>query len=177
MRACTQRACRPAGSTVLLLASTSLRSSAALRVALCFCLAPPCELLARKLSPMRRADLQRACRPEGHSHGRRPCARSEAGMAEPEPKEEAMLVLSAGTPDMLLRPCSDCGRRTGNFCETRLQKDKQRWQGGVCLAAVTVPSEVWAKDQRTPLCTSCEEKHGACRFCRGVIGCAPFPRG
>ena len=177
MRVCTQRACRPACSTVLLLASASLRSSAALRAAPCFCPSPPCKLLAHKLSPVRRADLQRACRPERHLRGRRLCARSEAGMAEPEAKGEAMLVLSAGTPDMLLRPCSDCGLRTGNFCETRRQKNNERWQGGVCLAAVTVPSEKWAKDQRTPLCTSCEEKYGACRFCRGVIGCAPFPRG
>ena len=51
-------------------------------------------------------------------------------MAEPEAKAEPMLVLSAGTPDMLLRPCSDCGLRTGNFCEARQQKNNQRWQGG-----------------------------------------------
>ena len=71
------------------------------------------------------------------------------------------------------RPCVDCGRVTGNFCETLLQMGHALWQGGVCLAANRIPSEPWAEDQRTPLCTSCERRHGACRFCRGVYGCTP----
>ena len=80
-------------------------------------------------------------------------------------------VLAFG--DDLIRPCVDCGRKTGNFCETMMQKGHAFWQGGVCLAADWVPSEAWAEGQRTPLCTSCEARNGACRFCRRVPACTP----
>ncbi len=81
-------------------------------------------------------------------------------------------VCAAGKVEDLLRPCVDCGRITGNFCETLLQGQGE-WQGGVCLAESRVPSERWLEGQRTPLCSRCEAEHGACRFCRRVHGCTP----
>ena len=73
----------------------------------------------------------------------------------------------------LSRPCVDCGLCTGNFCETLLQQGKERWQGGVCYAENRVPTERWAPEQRTPLCTHCERKWGVCHFCRGQMWCVP----
>ena len=34
------------------------------------------------------------------------------------------------------------------------------------MAADHMPMETWESGQRTPLCTNCEEQHGACHFCR-----------
>ena len=52
-----------------------------------------------------------------------------------------------------LGACVDCGWLTGQFCD-------------YCLAAKRLPSEKWAKDQHTPLCSPCENDRGCCRFCR-----------
>ena len=89
---------------------------------------------------------------------------------------DTLLTLAASDKDTLCRPCVDCGRRTGNFCETLRQAGHAYWQGGICLAETWIPTERWAEGQRTPLCTPCEEKLGACRFCRGVQGCTPFTK-
>jgi len=70
----------------------------------------------------------------------------------------------------LVRPCVDCGLSTSNFCVSH-------WQGSICLASDRVPSEPWANGQLTPLCSHCETKYGACRFCRGVQSCTPPSRG
>ena len=76
----------------------------------------------------------------------------------------------------LARPCVDCGLITSNYCETVRQIGHAHWQGGICLAAIHVPAERWVLGQRTPLCTFCEKRFGACRFCRGVKGCTPEAR-
>ena len=104
----------------------------------------------------------------GRRSGAAPTGGGRAGGA---PNAEPLYVLAVG--DGLIRPCVDCGRQTGNFCETLLQAGHAYWQGGVCLAADWMPQEEWADGQRTPLCTSCEERYGACRFCRGVQTCTP----
>ena len=70
-------------------------------------------------------------------------------------------VLAYGEESDLLRACVDCGQVTGRFCET-LSGD------GDCMAATWIPSESWAQGQRTPLCSSCDWRLGACHFCRKV---------
>ena len=82
-------------------------------------------------------------------------------------------IVSVGSADDFLRPCVDCGERTGNFCETPTQQGSEHWQGGVCLAETWVPSEGWAEKQRTPLCTRCEGARGACHFCLKIHWCTP----
>ena len=51
-----------------------------------------------------------------------------------------------GTPDMLCRPCVDCGLRTGNYCDG----DELGVTGVPCLAVTHCATEVWANGQRTP---------------------------
>ena len=83
----------------------------------------------------------------------------------PPDKEAANMEVYAWaeSSSMLFRPCVDCGRYTGNFCEND------------CKAAIWVPAEQWASGQLTPHCTSCERKSVVCHFCRGVRWCTPFP--
>ena len=77
----------------------------------------------------------------------------------------------AGSVEELARPCVECGLVTGNFC------DELEYQRGFkCLAEQRIPSQRWVEGQRTPFCTHCEKKLGACYFCRGVPSCTPFPR-
>ena len=59
------------------------------------------------------------------------------------------------------RPCVDCGRRTGNFCDAD------------CCAAGWCPSEQWCEGQITPHCNACEKLHGVCHYCRDVQSCTP----
>ena len=70
----------------------------------------------------------------------------------------------------LIRPCVDCGQRTGCWCDTGTGR-------GVCLARTKVPAETWGARQATPLCTSCDARFGACHFCRGVALTRPFAWG
>ena len=66
----------------------------------------------------------------------------------------SMEVLAYGNENMLIRPCVDCARITGSFCD-------------FCRAADRCPDQKWADRQMTPLCTvCCHEKHHKCRFCR-----------
>ena len=74
-----------------------------------------------------------------------------------------MTVTCWGDGDMLCRPCVDCGRFTGNFCEND------------CLAASRIPTERWAGGQRTPHCTHCERRYGVCHFCRQQSWVQPPP--
>ena len=67
-----------------------------------------------------------------------------------------MEVLAAGDPKILNRPCIDCGLITGRFCD-------------FCLAKDRFPKEVWADGQPTPLCSHCDNKHGECHRCRGMV--------
>ena len=73
-------------------------------------------------------------------------------------------VLAMGTPEMLCRPCVDCGRWTGRFCD-------------YCFAKDRIPSEQWADNHYAPLCSHCESKWDACRFCRRVHACTPPAHG
>ena len=86
---------------------------------------------------------------------------------------ETYVLSHAPEAAMLHRPCVDCGRRTGNFCETMQQKGHSLWQGYSCFAAERLPNETWALNQRTPLCTTCEAAMGACHFCRGQLWATP----
>ena len=71
--------------------------------------------------------------------------------------------IAAGSRDMLIRPCADCGVYTGSFCDN-------------CNAEDRFPNEEWADGQGTPLCTRCDRTHDECHFCRGVKWCVPPPR-
>ena len=70
-------------------------------------------------------------------------------------------VLASGPVDVLVRPCVDCGKRTGRYCDT-------------CMAEERMPEEVWCKGQRTPLCSRCDWDKKACHYCRNVPWCRPF---
>ena len=59
---------------------------------------------------------------------------------------------------LLIRPCVDCGRWTGDYCEGVEEDD--------CFADLHMPGDAWAPDQRTPLCSVCEEESDACHYCR-----------
>jgi hypothetical protein len=65
----------------------------------------------------------------------------------------------------LIRPCVDCGRYTGNFCENE------------CLPRRWLPKEDWLPNQVTPQCNACEERYGVCHFCRGIAWVTPPPWG
>ena len=71
--------------------------------------------------------------------------------------EKATLeVMAFGTVEMFNRPCVDCGRITGNFCD-------------YCLAKDRAEDEEWAAGQRTPLCMPCDRSFDMCHFCRGQL--------
>ena len=71
-------------------------------------------------------------------------------------------VIAIGDKDMLCRPCVDCGKKTGRFCD-------------YCKAADRLPDERWAHGQLTPLCSDCDNEHDQCHFCRGQLWCTPPP--
>ena len=77
---------------------------------------------------------------------------------------EVIAVPREGQEALLMRPCIDCGRRTGSFCD---------W----CLAADRLPDEEWVTGQHTPLCTVCDRQHDRCHRCRGLIWATPPPHG
>ena len=77
---------------------------------------------------------------------------------------EVVAVADEGQEHLLLRPCVDCGRRTGCFCD---------W----CLATDRFPDEEWVPGQHTPLCTICDRHHNQCHLCRGLVWAAPPPHG
>jgi len=63
----------------------------------------------------------------------------------------------------LIRPCVDCGTRTGRFCDG-IPRDYGAFID--CFAADRCPSEQWETNQRTPLCSTCDEAFDLCHFCR-----------
>ena len=73
---------------------------------------------------------------------------------------EIIAIPREGEEGLLLRPCVDCGRRTGSFCDH-------------CLAADRLPEEEWVEGQQTPLCTVCDRLHNRCHFCRGLTWARP----
>ncbi|CAE7278367.1 unnamed protein product [Symbiodinium sp. CCMP2592] len=73
-------------------------------------------------------------------------------------------ALAHGSYNELCRPCVDCGLYTGSYCDGDSED---------CFAADRVPSEQWADNQRTPLCTACDRRHDMCRFCRGIPWATP----
>ena len=86
-------------------------------------------------------------------------------MALPEQEGIPLEVNSVvADPEVLFRPCVDCGWRTGCFCD-------------YCKAAQRLSNEEWAVGQNTPLCTDCDRLEGVCHYCRGVHMPTPFPRG
>ena len=77
---------------------------------------------------------------------------------------EVLTVAQEGQEGMLLRPCIDCGRWTGCFCD-------------YCYAADRFPDEEWLPRQHTPICSVCDGRHGRCHRCRGLIWATPPPWG
>ena len=75
-----------------------------------------------------------------------------------------MTVIAASDIETLYRPCVDCGRKTGSYCD-------------FCKAVDRVPSEKWADRQQTPLCTACDYRYDACHFCRELHWCTPPEHG
>lgn len=71
-----------------------------------------------------------------------------------------MSIICVSDQETLVRPCVDCGQRTGRFCD-------------YCYAADRCPDERWAPNQMTPLCTRCDNTHDKCHFCRGQAWCVP----
>ena len=69
-----------------------------------------------------------------------------------------MQVQCFGSKNTLYRPCVDCGRRTGNFCELE------------CQAKDRMPLEFWNDGQCTPHCTECERRYD---YCRAVVDLVP----
>ena len=64
-------------------------------------------------------------------------------------------------PAMLIRPCVECSKPTGNWCDG--------WNlhtGGPCLAAERMEGDRWEPGQCTPICTKCDQCLQFCRFCR-----------
>ena len=63
-----------------------------------------------------------------------------------------------------MRPCVDCGLRTGNYCDN-------------CKSGTRYPCLEWETELQTPLCTKCENKHEACHYCHGIHWATPPPHG
>ena len=70
-----------------------------------------------------------------------------------------------GDGAILNRPCVDCGRITGGFCDGKEFP---------CLAQARVPTEQWANGQATPFCSHCERSREWCHFCRAQPWVRPF---
>ena len=71
------------------------------------------------------------------------------------------ICMGTCTKDVFVRPCVDCGLRTGNTCD-------------YCFAAQRVLDEVWLPYQKTPLCPDCRRLElQSCHFCRGLEWCRP----
>ena len=75
-----------------------------------------------------------------------------------------MTTIAVGDIETLYRPCVDCGRKTGSYCD-------------FCKAKDRVPSEKWAERQQTPFCTACDYKYDACHFCKELPWCTPPEHG
>ena len=84
--------------------------------------------------------------------------------AERSTRDLALEILCFGDTETLTRPCVDCGRYTGRYCD-------------YCLAANRIPSETWAPGQATPLCSSCDGRYDKCHYCRGIHMARPFAWG
>ena len=97
-------------------------------------------------------------------HPRTDATRSAAHSEAMDQATGQLEVLAMGSVTMLCRPCVDCGLYTGRFCDHCLAKDR-------------IPSEEWAHNQLTPLCSGCDLRWDACRFCRGVSSCTPPAHG
>ena len=76
-------------------------------------------------------------------------------------QRDALQVICFGEKEELCRPCVDCGKFTGAFCEYE------------CSAELRLPSENWVKNQLTPHCVTCDRKFGSCHFCRQVHWAVP----
>lgn len=76
------------------------------------------------------------------------------------------VLCTADDPNTLFRPCVNCGKRIGSYC------DGATWHNP-CIAAFYIPSEEWAQGQSTPLCNACETRFSLCRFCLGIHRATP----
>ena len=92
------------------------------------------------------------------------CTTTDSEVQENRQALATRVALATGSIEELQRPCVDCGLITGCYCD-------------YCLAIDRSPTEHWVPKQRTPLCTACDSRCNACRFCRKVPSCTPFPWG
>ena len=90
-----------------------------------------------------------------HPRAVSPCAYSRGTMA----RMKLQACREEGGPSFF-RPCVDCGRITGSFCD-------------FCNGAERLPQERWNENQGTPLCGDCDDKRGCCHFCEGKSWCRP----
>ena len=124
--------------------------------------------LQSKLNFLRgRRELEQAAAPEGGHPWSSWVQVGVGGVPAPTPLGRGAAILGvtcSGDSAALIRPCVDCGLWTGRFCD---------W----CLASDRMPEEQWAEGQLTPLCSTCDNKHDMCHFCRGLLWCMPAPWG
>ena len=74
-----------------------------------------------------------------------------------EVENVTMEIMAFGTDEQIfIRPCVDCGQITGCFCDHRFAKDR-------------IDDEKWAENQRTSLCTACDQSFNMCHFCRRLL--------
>ena len=66
--------------------------------------------------------------------------------------------------ELLIRPCVDCGRWTGRYCD-------------YCSAEERSPAEAWEAGQLTPLCSVCDNRWDCCHYCRALAWATPGPHG
>ena len=74
-------------------------------------------------------------------------------------------MLAWGEPQMLCRPCVDCGLLTGRFCDGDDICE--------CFAENWMPDLDWAPGQNTPFCRKCEDRKEVCHFCRDEAWARP----
>ena len=81
--------------------------------------------------------------------------------AAPAPAElEVLAVADDSDPRVLQRPCVDCGRRTGRFCDYCRAADR--------FPAGDATGRGWAEGQLTPLCSACDNSRDACHYCLDI---------
>ena len=108
--------------------------------------------------------IKEAARAEDHDDG-------QEGPASADTTFEALALEVEGGPP-LTRPCVDCGLVTSRYCDgDEFGEVRGDLFSSPCLAVVNLPKgdsfdEEWNEGQRTPLCSFCDKKYGACHFCR-----------
>ena len=113
-------------------------------------------------------------------------------------KDQYHLRQIASAYKLLLRGCVNCGQWTVGFCDGFEQFVRTKANGytisvkGICRASARQPDQGWQEDQRTPLCSDCDNSYTwpwpgptpfydykgrsnykKCHFCMGQDWCMP----